>query len=79
MFRNLIENAVRYSPDGGAVEVRSSREDDAIIVEVSDEGPGVPPIARDIARLHGGDLTLAEKTGPGGATFVVRLPLAVDG
>jgi two-component system OmpR family sensor kinase len=106
MFRNLIENAVRYSPDGGAIDVRLSRADDELVVEVSDEGPGVPPedkeeifspffrrsakpngssgaglgltIARDIARLHGGDLILADKAGSRGATFVVRLAWVTD-
>ena len=34
-------------------------------------------IARDIARLHGGELTLAEPIAGRGATFVVRLPRAI--
>lgn len=34
-------------------------------------------IARDIARLHGGDLTLVETVGGRGATFVVRLPRTI--
>jgi signal transduction histidine kinase len=39
---NLVANAVRYSPDGGVVEVRASRENGHVRIEVSDEGPGIP-------------------------------------
>ncbi|MEP7054448.1 MAG: ATP-binding protein [Actinomycetota bacterium] len=37
----LIENAVRYSPDGGEVRVVASREGDHIVVSVSDDGIGI--------------------------------------
>lgn len=39
---NLLENAVRHSPDGGAVRVRVDRAGDAVEVAVSDDGPGIP-------------------------------------
>jgi two-component system sensor histidine kinase KdpD len=39
---NVLENAIRYSPDGGTISLRSYPEDDRIVVEVADEGPGVP-------------------------------------
>jgi two-component system sensor histidine kinase KdpD len=39
---NVLENAVRYSPDGGLITVGSARRDDQVVVEVADEGPGVP-------------------------------------
>ncbi len=39
---NLVANAVRYSPDGGLVNVRASRFDGQVRIEVSDEGPGIP-------------------------------------
>jgi signal transduction histidine kinase len=39
---NLIENALRYTPQGGVVDVRLLREAGRIAVEVVDTGPGIP-------------------------------------
>jgi PAS domain S-box-containing protein len=39
---NLIGNAVKYSPDGGAVVVHAERTDGMAVVRVSDEGIGIP-------------------------------------
>jgi two-component system OmpR family sensor kinase len=38
---NVLDNAVKFSPPGGEVRVRASIEDGAVIVSVSDSGPGV--------------------------------------
>jgi two-component system sensor histidine kinase KdpD len=40
---NLVENAVRYTPTGSAIDIRTTREDGGLAVEVADRGPGVPP------------------------------------
>lgn len=42
VFRNLIDNAVTFSPPGGHITVRLSRRLDGAIVIVEDEGPGIP-------------------------------------
>lgn len=47
VIRNLVENAVRYSPAGTLVRVRAVREGDDVRVMVSDNGPGVAPEHRD--------------------------------
>ncbi|MFI0480603.1 PAS domain-containing protein [Actinomadura sp. 9N215] len=39
----LLENAFKYSPDGGTVSVRAVREGADIVVTVTDEGVGIPP------------------------------------
>lgn len=39
---NVIENAVRYSPEGTGVRVSAQRVQDAVVVRVVDHGPGVP-------------------------------------
>src|SRR5439155_20209541 len=39
---NLIQNALVHTPPGTAVDARARREGDDVIIEVSDEGPGVP-------------------------------------
>ncbi|GAA4238881.1 hypothetical protein GCM10022254_56680 [Actinomadura meridiana] len=38
----LLENAFKYSPDGGTVSVRAVREGSGIVVTVTDEGIGIP-------------------------------------
>lgn len=40
-FYNLLENAARHTPAGTRVEVRAWLQDGAIVVEVSDDGPGI--------------------------------------
>lgn len=40
---NLLENAVRYTPEGGVVDVRVLVEGGKPVVEVIDTGPGIPP------------------------------------
>jgi K+-sensing histidine kinase KdpD len=39
---NVLENAIRYSPDGGAISLVSFLEGGQVVVQVTDEGPGVP-------------------------------------
>jgi CheY-like chemotaxis protein/anti-sigma regulatory factor (Ser/Thr protein kinase) len=46
---NLLENAIKYSPPGAEVVVRSRAADDGVRVEVIDRGPGIT--RRDQARL----------------------------
>lgn len=43
--RNLVSNAVRYG--GSDIQVRTVLEDGLAVIEVSDDGPGVPPSQRD--------------------------------
>ena len=43
VFRNLIDNAVSFSPDGGTVCIRAEQLSDRARVVVEDEGPGIPP------------------------------------
>jgi two-component system OmpR family sensor kinase len=43
LLDNLIENALRYTPEGGVVDVRLLNEQGRPAVEVVDTGPGIPP------------------------------------
>ena len=43
LFANLIDNAVRYSPPGGRVDVRLYRRDSAPVVDILDTGHGLKP------------------------------------
>jgi two-component system phosphate regulon sensor histidine kinase PhoR len=46
---NLIDNAVKYSPDGGAVRVDAALQDAGIVIRVTDEGQGIE--AKHLPRL----------------------------
>lgn len=48
-FRNLLENAVRHTPDSGRVQASVRAENGEVKVEVSDSGAGIP--AADIPRI----------------------------
>ncbi|MGZ8385918.1 MAG: DUF4118 domain-containing protein, partial [Nitrospira sp.] len=39
---NLVENAVKYAPSGGTIDLFASASDREIVVEVADRGPGIP-------------------------------------
>lgn len=43
VFRNLVSNAVSFSPPQGLIQVQVRRDGDQIEVAVLDEGPGIPP------------------------------------
>ncbi|OIQ79787.1 swarming motility regulation sensor protein RssA [mine drainage metagenome] len=47
LINNLIDNAIRYTPDGGRVTVSLSRADNGIDLSVEDNGPGIPPEKRE--------------------------------
>jgi signal transduction histidine kinase len=42
MIGNLLDNAVKYSNQGGKVEFTAHSEDEQVILRVSDTGPGIP-------------------------------------
>jgi two-component system, OmpR family, sensor histidine kinase ChvG len=44
---NILDNAVSFSPPGGLVEIAASHVGNQVRIRVDDEGPGVPPEARE--------------------------------
>ena len=57
---NILDNAAKYSPAGGRIEIAAALDGEQVSVRVSDEGPGIPPEARDTVfdvfyRVRAGD------------------------
>src|SRR5206468_5243470 len=48
---NLVSNAIKYSPIGGEIAISVKRDDDDVLIRVSDNGPGLSP--EDMSRLFG--------------------------
>jgi len=74
VLTNLIDNAVKYSPAGDEVAVRARRENGRVLVEVTDNGPGIPYDQQRLifekfgrAEVHGGS-----KPGTGLGLFIAR-------
>jgi signal transduction histidine kinase len=43
LLLNVVDNAIKYSPAGGTIEIGATQTDGRVTVRVVDEGPGVPP------------------------------------
>jgi signal transduction histidine kinase len=46
MATNLVENAIRHTPAGSLIEVRLRKEVGSVVLEVADNGPGIPEAER---------------------------------
>jgi signal transduction histidine kinase len=62
---NLLDNAARHSPPGGTVTAAARRDPGRLVIEVTDEGPGIPPDQR--ARVFE-RFTRGERAGHSGGT-----------
>jgi signal transduction histidine kinase len=47
VLANLIDNAIKYSPDGGRVDVRIRADGELAVIEVADQGVGIPAHEHD--------------------------------
>jgi signal transduction histidine kinase len=65
---NLVDNAVRHSPEGGTVTLTGRRNAETVAVEVLDDGPGIPEeeAARVFDRFHRLDHARAQSDGGSG-------------
>jgi signal transduction histidine kinase len=70
---NLLENAVRYTPRGGTVEVLARRGPDGVTIEVLDEGPGIPEAEqlRVFERFYRADAARASSDGGAGLGLAI--------
>ena len=65
MFTNLVDNAVKYTPPGGRVEVTGGFEGSEIVIRVSDTGIGIPEgkLPRIFERFYRVDKARSKETG----------------
>ncbi len=78
---NLVDNALKYTPDGGRVTVEAAAEAGAVTVTVTDNGPGVPQAERDAIwrRLYRGDASRSQRGLGLGLTLVKAVAEAHGG
>jgi PAS domain S-box-containing protein len=76
VFTILLDNALRYSPDGGTVTVGVEQHDDTVAVSVADEGIGIPQSDQDqIFRKFYRGADAESRSGAGGSglgLFIAR-------
>jgi signal transduction histidine kinase len=80
VLANLLDNAVKYVPRGGHVELLASARPGGVVIEVKDDGPGIPadeqPLIFD--RLYRGDRSRSER-GLGLGLSLVRAVVQAHG
>jgi signal transduction histidine kinase len=74
VLTNLLANAVRHSPPGGEVAVAAIPAPDGVLVEVTDEGTGVPPA--DLERIFDRFYRVDAARGPGAGGAGLGLAIA---
>ena len=65
MFTNLVDNAVKYTPSGGRVEVTGGFEGSEVVIRISDTGIGIPEgkLQRIFERFYRVDKARSKETG----------------
>src|SRR5215469_10405620 len=70
---NLVDNAIKYTPEGGQIELRVSRENRSAVIEVSDTGRGIPAEALPFVfnRFYRVDRARSRETGGSGLGLAI--------
>lgn len=78
---NLIENAIKYTPNDGKIEVHTQEVDDKVIFDVRDNGPGVPPEDREhlFEKFFRGSAHHSAIKGTGLGLFLVKYFIELHG
>jgi two-component system, OmpR family, phosphate regulon sensor histidine kinase PhoR len=81
VLRNLVENAVNYSPDAADVRLDARRTPDGVTIAVSDSGPGIPPddLGRVFERFYRVDKSRSRPGGTGLGLAIVRHLVELQG
>ncbi|MFQ5615573.1 MAG: ATP-binding protein [Anaerolineales bacterium] len=74
MLNNLIDNASKYTPEGGQITIRATSEGEQIIIQVEDTGVGIPPADQPYVfnKLFRASNVLSEMPGAGLGLAIVR-------
>ncbi len=74
MINNLIGNAIKYTPDGGQIQVIVRQEGKQIILQVCDNGPGIPSADQPYIfdKFYRGSNVLADTPGTGLGLAIVK-------
>jgi two-component system phosphate regulon sensor histidine kinase PhoR len=74
IMRNLVENAVNYSPAGADIGLAAERRGASVALIVTDSGPGIPPedLARVFERFYRVDKSRARPGGTGLGLAIVK-------
>jgi signal transduction histidine kinase len=77
---NLLDNAIKYTPNGGRVEITANKTEEGVIVSVKDTGIGIPSgeIAKIWDRLYRGDQSRSQR-GLGLGLSLVRAVVKAHG
>ncbi len=83
VFLNVLDNAVKYTPEGGTVKVRAALQENVICVEIEDTGVGIPEedLPRIFERFYRVDKARSRELGGNGLglSIVKRIVLAHRG
>jgi signal transduction histidine kinase len=79
VMTNLLDNAIRHTPDGGRIEVRLRREGGSVQVQVGDSGPGIPDGLRESLFKRPSFQTGARDSGGGLGLMIVHRILQLHG
>jgi signal transduction histidine kinase len=72
MLDNLIDNALRYAPEGARIDVSLRAENGHAVLEVADNGPGIAPSEREQVLERFVRLQPSGPTGSGLGLAIVR-------
>jgi len=75
LLDNLLSNAIKYSPDRGLISIKLYKDHNDAVIEVLDEGPGIPPVDREkiFEAFHrGADSPVAAIKGSGLGLSIVK-------
>lgn len=81
VFANLLDNAIKYTPEGGRVTVTTRNEPGQVVVVFRDNGVGIPPEEQDKiwTRLYRGDKSRSQRGLGLGLSLVKAVVEAHDG
>ena len=81
VFKNLLDNAIKFSPDQSLVEVRLREEPESLLVTIQDAGPGIPPelAQRVFERFYRGPGAEQRASGTGLGLAIARRIAEVHG